>query len=254
MLYSLPADDRIDETSPPVSLFEAFTTDSTKGAQRLPSLGDRFRLAAALAIGFLELHTVEWLHKNFNSQNVLLFRSSDGAIVFSKPFIVGFDFARPDKRGEVSLSMRASPFDLYRHPEVRHPRPSPNSSQSLFKKHHDIYSLGMVLFEIGMWSRLDRYTKPNLTADDFRQRVRGYVKKSLSMLMGDHFCRAVDACLSGEYLSDTGTISLDMFSGGGEETDILSNDPDVTNSAELDCFCRRIVAELCHCHCEMGSN
>jgi hypothetical protein len=260
LLYSMPNNSLTASTSsPPVSLLEVLTKTPTTGSiLKSPTLGDRFRLASTLAIGFLELHTVGWLHKNFNSQNVLLLRNNDGAICYSKPFIVGFDFARPDKPGEISLSMRPSQLDLYRHPEVRASRRPVDDSKSLFRKPHDVYSLGMVLFEIGMWSRLDGYSKPNLTSDAFRKRIRGYIERDLPIWMGDQFSRAVDACLSGEYIKTLDAISLDAESAppssGIQEPQSSTTIAEEANAADLDNYCRRIVNELGRCHCDMGQS
>jgi hypothetical protein len=114
LFYSLPSSISSGPAlAPPVSLLEVLSGSITTGkGSRRPSLAERFRLSLTLAVSFLELHTIEWLHKNFNSQNVLLFRNTDGSICYTKPFIVGFDFARPGKPGEISLSTRPSQFDL----------------------------------------------------------------------------------------------------------------------------------------------
>jgi hypothetical protein len=256
LLYSLPPELHVEGLSnQPVSLLELLTATPSGGqVKQRPSLASRFRLAAALATGFLELHTVEWLHKSFNSHNVLLFKDSDGKISFAKPFITGFDFARPDGPGQVSLSMRSSPLDLYRHPELRKARP-PSALSKTYMKQYDIYSLGLVLFEVGMWTRLDEYTKPNLSPEDFRRRILGYVERDLPLWMGDRFRRAVETCLSGDYLEQLDAVPLDTIESGEDECggpEAVAPSYEMDNLTQLGSFYRRVVAELGHCQCGMG--
>jgi hypothetical protein len=121
-----------------------------------------------------------------------------------------------------------------------------------------MYSLGMVLFEIDVWSRLDRYTKQNLDPEAFQKRIRDYVEKDLSLFMGDHFRQAVDACLSGEHINTTESISLDgevvEEEGGLTRSEDLKNLPDDADSVELDGLCRHVISELNLCHGDMGGS
>lgn len=94
------------------------------------------------------------VHESFRSENVLFFplKESHGdkgrfvpgtQLDLSEPWILGFEFSRPETyfsegRGDMCLSR-----DVYRHPD-RQKHPS-----KVFNKIHDIYALGVVLLEIG---------------------------------------------------------------------------------------------------------
>ena len=128
-------------------------------------------------------------------------------MVFSELYIVGFDFSRPDKSRGISLTTRASPLDIYCHPEVRRVTHSANQAH-LYKKEFDVYSLGLILFEIGLWRRLDEFLKPNLTPDVFRERILSYIQRHMSLWMGETYKMVVLSCLSGDYSEKVGSIAL----------------------------------------------
>lgn len=170
LLYAVPLrPPTIGQTARHVSLYQILSEDPSPGELTArPSLSDRFRLAAFLAISFFELQNISWLHKYFNSGNVLFFADSKGNILFSKPYISGFYFSRRDKADQKSLTMSQSPPDLYRHPNLR--RAQPASEPPAYSRKYDIYNLGLVLFEIGMWQRLNRFLKSKITPAAFRAR------------------------------------------------------------------------------------
>lgn len=260
LLYKVPDSlDRANQPShacQPVTLNELLAANQTQTPEQLPSLGQRFRLAAALAVGFLQLHTVGWIHKGFGSHNVLLFPDAEGKICYDQPFISGFDFARPDGPGEVSLSTRTTKFDLYRHPEVRALKPSQAATKPSSSHTHDVYSLGLVLFEIGMWMPLESYTKANLSPVDFRTRIQGYVARDLGLWMGNRFKGAVQSCLSGDYLTKSETFSLgeveEQMEDEDDPADAANSGQSTTRVHQLGYFYRYVVAELHGCQCEAG--
>lgn len=209
-----------------------------------------------LAIGLLELHTVGWIHKGLGSHNVLLFSDPNGKVRYDKPFISGFDFARPDRPGEVSLFTRPSKFDIYRHPELRALKPSPDVSKPSSSRVHDVYGLGLVLFEIGMWMPLESYTKANLSLEDFRARIQGYVARDFGLWMGNPFRDAVQSCLSGEYLRKSEKFSLGEIEEQSEDPEDpeypATSDQSTTRVHQLNYFYQSVVAEIHGCQCEMG--
>lgn len=223
----------------------------SQNPNQTPSLNSRFRLAGLLATSVLELHNVSWLHKNLNSYNLLFFVNEHGDVSFTEPYITGFDFSRPDKPGQKSLSTRPSPLDIYRHPDIRKVTPSSKEPQS-YERKYDVYSLGLILYEIALWKRLDEFMKPNLTPEQFRERIESYVNRDVSLWMGDIYKRVILACLSGSYLEEPGAIPLDRENSEPaviEESDMTGLSTISKTAVELNGFYRHVVAELGRCHC-----
>jgi serine/threonine protein kinase len=146
---------------------------------RTPDLGDRFRLAHTIAVALWSLHSLDWLHKSVSSSNILFFPSAFSASAtqptavaasipdLSSPYILGFDASRLDEMGELSVaSKNPAAADLHRHPASLN-----GMSRKQYCKSFDIYSLGLVLVEIGLWKVLQTYHRPHYTAERFRDRV-----------------------------------------------------------------------------------
>ncbi|KAI3318775.1 hypothetical protein HD806DRAFT_510921 [Xylariaceae sp. AK1471] len=111
----------------------------------VPLLGDRFALAFTLATAFSHFHSAGWLHKGFHSGNIVFLTHTSGqemVIRVTDPFITGFQYSRP--AGAHSLSrgpLENSELEYYYHP----------SADKGFSRRIDLYSLGVVLCEIGRW-------------------------------------------------------------------------------------------------------
>ena len=115
-----------------------------------PSLNDRIKAAAALTDTVLQLHTAGWLHKSIRSANVLLFPStqttSSQEYHLPPAFLGGYEFARLDSTTESTKAPGTfEPLLLYRHPL------SLSEDRDPYCKAFDLYSLGCVLLEIGLW-------------------------------------------------------------------------------------------------------
>lgn len=80
------------------------------------SIHTRISLAQSLATSLLYLHAVNWLHKGLRSANVLFF-SRSGSDDFGRPYVSGFEYARPDKKNMTSTSSAKDPeWVVYCHP------------------------------------------------------------------------------------------------------------------------------------------
>jgi hypothetical protein len=205
LVYSIP--DSADANREPIPLYSLLPTTSrrdltpfgmTKRISRnsLPTLEDRYRLAHALADGVLSLLSVSWVHKSLCSWNILLFRQQGTSTIdFSRPLIVGFGVSRREKQDEVTIDTRDpdSPLRLCQHPGLR------GSSHVRFQPKHDIYSLGLVLFEIAMWQDLPSFDSPG------REDLQAYVLNYSAVVahrMGTTYRDAMMACLDDDFRWD----------------------------------------------------
>ncbi|KAF1992987.1 hypothetical protein P154DRAFT_504182 [Amniculicola lignicola CBS 123094] len=112
-----------------------------------PSLTDRIKLSQQLVSALFSLHLSNWMHKSFSSHNVLFFpKSPTTERTLDDPYIIGFSYSRQDVPGEPSQRLDRDPdIDVYRHPDCL------EEDYAGFHKSYDLYSLGLVLFEIAKW-------------------------------------------------------------------------------------------------------
>ena len=112
------------------------------------------------------------------------------------PYLTGFDYSRPDVPGEPSgehpdNDNRA--FNLYRHPDCQGP-----PGHSRYRREHDIYSLGVLLFEIGVWRPLIKYYPVNMTPQEFKEILLESCAE-LGPRMGVKYRDVVVRCLTGDF-------------------------------------------------------
>ncbi|KAL8371963.1 hypothetical protein RB595_001666 [Gaeumannomyces hyphopodioides] len=206
LVYSLP--ESADLNREPVSLYSLlpttgqpglalFGTEKRASRSTLPTLEERYRLAHAIADAVLSLLSVSWVHKSLCSWNVLLFRSSQGGsankIDFARPMITGFGVSRREKQCEVTVDTRDrdSPLGLWQHPDLR------GSAHVRFQPKHDVYALGLVLFEIAMWQDLRDFDR----REDLLAHVLSY-SAVVAHRMGTTYRDAMMACLEDEFRWD----------------------------------------------------
>lgn len=135
--------------------------------------------------------------------------ASPSAVVadISSPYLVGFEASRPDLDVEVSSVVRrgggagfpgtsgaaagfAAPPDptaLHRHPRA---------GRTAYRKAYDVYALGMVLLEIGLWQTIARYHKPRYTPEHWRDKVvLNVLVPGLDAKIGRLYREVVEKCL-----------------------------------------------------------
>ncbi|KAI9695218.1 MAG: hypothetical protein M1820_008790 [Bogoriella megaspora] len=185
-VYELPED-----ASEKYTLLEVI-----KSKKYTPLLEEKYIIGKTLATSLLELHFVGWLHKNLQSQNILLLAKwkLETLSRLPSPYLVGFHHSRPD--GEVWYSetdLRQVTRTEYLHPEY-------NPGITRFKKEYDYYSLGIVLLEIGFWRPISAFKNqhPGLKEEGFRQLLHQTYAPMLGSRMGSLYRDAVTACLSGD--------------------------------------------------------
>ena len=175
----------------------------------LPDLGERFELANALATTVFNIHNIGWVHKNIQPKNILFWPKPEARDEpdLSKPYLMGFDISRPNAPGEAS-EKPLSHFedDLYRHPHYK------GMYARSFQPSFDVYSLGVVLYEIGMWrnvayqrsSKSNDARRPSLpTHNSDPQLIERMVEHGTVMAMkqytGAKYRDAVKSCLGRDF-------------------------------------------------------
>jgi len=243
-LHAFPTNS--DLNSSPVS-FNELLLDTTrpKRSYNLPSLPQRIRIAQSLTITILELHNAEWLHKDLNSQNIIFFYTSGKSLDFSSPFVSGFEYARPDKADAASFDVRGSPMDIYRHPSLLGPFPL-GQKRPRYETKHDIYSLGLVLLEIGLWQQLRIFRKAGTKPADFFKLVKQLAIQELPHRVGDIYRDVVLSCIEGKGLY-TRTEDAQQV---GTSADSKSADERGGRDTSLVNFYWVVVRELERCHCK----
>lgn len=174
-------------------------------SQRTPQLEERFSLAYNICQAVLNLHSYGWVHKSIRSPNIILVpRNPDAAAMHSQenfqyltPYLTDFEFSRPQQDN----SSRSAQFDavpnLYRHP-ARQDDPTEG-----FNKEHDLYAVGVVLLEIGMWKTVSTVFKSQVAearpgnAKKVRDQMMTLAETRLPPEMGTRYAEAVKMCVGG---------------------------------------------------------
>ncbi|OTA86513.1 hypothetical protein M434DRAFT_153822 [Hypoxylon sp. CO27-5] len=193
----------------PTSLYDLYSK-----MNRVP-LGLRFKLAHSLATAVEGLHRVGWVHEELKSKNfILLERTNPGTaqpgylngsnLDFDNPYLLGFKWSRPadaetDLRSDFSLENNA-----YRHPD-RWGKPV------RFTKAHDIYSLGVIFFELVQWKPVTYRFKilegQPLGSEDLKKEILATTQRDVSHMAGQSIADVIETCLN----FDTLTKGLDQF-------------------------------------------
>lgn len=197
-VFEKPKDEDISPETPPVSLFDLINSSAK------PRVTERIHVAHAVANCLLYLHSVNWLHKGLRSHNIVFFpvttKSKHGVrkrIDYSKPYLSGFDFARPARADEqTEIPGDNGAYNLYRHPHTQGHGFGPRES---FRKSFDIYSLGVVMVELAHWETIDKVLELEIEKGG-RMRAMTRIKE---MLLDEDRMQAVGANLGEMYETAT---------------------------------------------------
>lgn len=180
----------------PYSLLSFLQHGADTDSNNMPCLEDRFRLAFNLASGMLHLHAKGLTHRNLNSNNILFFTDDSLAKspehkswkigLIRRPFVTSFD-----QYDEDTLTPHQEPHIscIYRHPR------NERGQRSSYKSTYDIYSLGLILLEIGLWMPISKLWKTKYTRSDFKSRLQSIYIKKLAGKCGSAYMRVADYCL-----------------------------------------------------------
>ncbi|KAL8818475.1 MAG: hypothetical protein Q9191_007935 [Dirinaria sp. TL-2023a] len=188
--------------SVPISLNALIATDSIRSQLSLP---DRFSMAQTITRTLAAFHSANWVHKSIRSQSFVLFSKPEDerSRMIKSPYLINFEYSRQEKANTVLASIENLEQSLYCHPQ-RNPPAYP------FTKIHDIYALGVVLLEIGLWctalSIYDQYRArmtetakaQQLTSRQIKAIMVDAAKNRLSHHMGPAYTTAVLKCLRDE--------------------------------------------------------
>lgn len=188
-VFALPARIALRPQLRVSSLQELLRGDRDKSAVPYFTLEQRFRLAAQLANSVAYLHFAGWLHRNLASENVICFHA-ENELNIDELFLSGFAFSRPDNPREVSEFDVNTTSNLYRHAQYQMPVP-----KHKFQRSYDIYSLGIILIEIGLWRRISTFWRQEVDAVAFQEHIIKVVVPWLGFCMGERYREAVLACL-----------------------------------------------------------
>jgi serine/threonine protein kinase len=196
LVYQLPDSIEMDESI----RCETLTNILMNHRQLLgEDIQNGYQLAKSLTNTLFQLHSVQWVHRSFNSDNILLFGTkSHNGIQFdwSHPYLVGFDASR-----NIYAESGKAPSNTYWKERVYIHPARQQEERPRFRKIFDIYSLGVVLLEIGsLESMQDRkYLRNewvNVSANDVREKLvvaAGKLKRS----PGKTYAEIVTTCLEG---------------------------------------------------------
>ncbi len=172
-------------------------------------LSVRFQIAHSIAKSIGKFHADGWVHKSIRSQSVVFFKDRENkSRLLNSPYLVDFEYSRPESGTTFHLRDNDDEKNLYRHPDIQ------DVAQSSFSKVHDIYSLGVVLLEIALWqtarSMLDELKKRNkqhlgeeVNAFGLQEWYVSRTNKKVAHLMGASYQSAVLACLECKYKDQT---------------------------------------------------
>ncbi|EMD61590.1 hypothetical protein COCSADRAFT_163025 [Bipolaris sorokiniana ND90Pr] len=118
------------------------------------------------------MHFAGWLHREIKSESIVCFHA-EGQANIEEPFLSGFTLSRPENPREVSEYDVSTTSNLYRHPDYQMPKPAQK-----FHRSYDVYSLGMILIEIGLWKQIRTVWKPGMDAKSFHEHVYSRMSKS----------------------------------------------------------------------------
>ncbi|EZF36412.1 hypothetical protein H109_04093 [Trichophyton interdigitale MR816] len=161
----------------------------------VPNLEDRLALAYNLLLSVLHLRSQNLVHGSINSNNIIIFPgahlSNTGSISnerldYRRPYFTSFSQFDSEDKNAPPEPLSSS---MYRHPDDRRTY----SDKSAWA--YDLYSLGLVLLEIGLWTPIGRLWKLKYNNSMFKSRIENVYVKKLAAKCGGAYMQVVQLCL-----------------------------------------------------------
>ena len=172
------------------------------------SLTERMNIAKQLARAVSYIHSLGFVHKNIRPETIIGFWIEQQKGSLESVFLTGFSQFRAEHNATGKLGDAAWEKNLYRHPERQGMHPEED-----YVMQHDIYSLGVCLLELGLWTSFAAYdseekasrgkmlslmteaTDPK-SAEDSKKMLVAVARRQLPSRMGDRYCGIVVNCLT----------------------------------------------------------
>ncbi|KAF3916796.1 hypothetical protein ABW20_dc0108493 [Dactylellina cionopaga] len=234
-----------------VAEYSSFPKPTIIPDTRPTNLAHKYTMAKCLARTLHHLLVSRWLHKSVRSSNIY-FLNCPGAYGggssyynYENPFLQGFTFSREDHKNATTYHDPDISFDdtVYQHPRYRmrpnsvpqrrvpssrggklHPSAEQRIQHSplrppnvLFEPLFDIYSLGIVLMEVGFWKSAINLKIMDTNGNDNAKRFE-VCYESLEETLGGTYRNAVEACIN---LSHKSTLSRDEIRKQFKESVLL---------------------------------
>jgi hypothetical protein len=227
-LYQLPKAIYLDpNSSSPRALLDLIR--ATRKSPREPTrtellpplhpLENRFEFARKIACAVMYTHVMGYVHKSIRTSNIIVLEKDSNQLSsaarfpkhLGEPFLCGFETARHDKAISDQHGDAHWQFNIYRHPRRQGIHP-----QDRYTMNHDVYSLGVVLLELGLWKPLLQTGLSKLqgaTADEIAAGVvTDYLKKlaveNLPIILGTKYYETVLFCLNVDGDSQVGSSAV----------------------------------------------
>jgi hypothetical protein len=187
----------------PVSLYSLLCRKPLPGTSSrtpLPTLSQRFTLAATLATSLYTFILARWHHKMFNSLNIVfMFPNAGGNLPnLGRPLVCGYSVSRPSATEEISIcGTQTSLSETYLHPKLQ----VPAHERPRYESKYEIYAFGLLLAEIGFWQPISKIGAANSprhgghSAEGLKDGVTSKCASDLACWMGEQYRDITMRCL-----------------------------------------------------------
>ena len=225
----------------PTSLYDLLPESEDDAINHEFDLGDKFRIAQILAQSVYELHVSSWLHKDICSDNVLFRPTKKSRVSPTSAYLSGYEFTRPGRLRDNTQPGSNVSNSVYMHPLY-------HDGRVKYYRLLDIYSLGVTLLEIELWSRAGEGVRKEKSVYAVRDRLVESCQSQLGPAMGAVYRNVVALCLQGDFqvqglhMTDMPAPSLDEFDP--REIASLESEDDEVNADLTTEFYMHVVEPL----------